>query len=516
MTYQPPPMSGTRDFILALGRALFPGLNFASSRSYHAKWSTFLSGAISQLHAHLSSAKRDLHPLTAGDGKPIEDWGAALNVTRKAATPARKSASGRVRGNAAATVTPGTQLRHPQSGLLYQIANASTVTVPGLPGDPDSFIDADIAAVDVGSQTRLVAGSSLFFLSPPPGIEPEVKLQLDLDEDGFDREQFGSYRSHVLGALSATPSGGNQGDFATWVEQSLPAVRRGYAYPNRGGRGTIDVAGFYAASGSSRALTAADRDAVRAYIETKAGFHITGNGGGLRVLETIPDPQTVEILVTPTGTPAYQFDWSGSLTVLSWTASTRELRFTAALPSQIRPGSRIIPIGTLTGSGAGSQDGREYRVEAVTGSDKVTLEVAPPVAPAANDIVYPGGPLVAPIRDAIVAHLNGELVYAGKGQLPIPESKAFPTVSTGQSLIGIDVLADGIGPANPGGKYNDTVSWSGGIVRATLAKIAAYKAGVMNINIIQPASDYEATDDAFPNDDQIHYITPSVVLIRSA
>jgi hypothetical protein len=350
----------------------------------------------------------------------------------------------------------------------------------------------------------------------PPGIESEVVLQKDLDEDGFDEEQFGSYRGRVLSTMSSTPSGGNQGDFVGWAKAALASVSTAFAYPNRNGRGTIDVVAFYAATGTSRSLLAQDRDAVLQYIKTKAPFQVSGEGGGLRVITTVADPRTVEVLVTANGVPAFAFDWQGSLVVASYNATTRELQSTALLPASLRAGHRIILLGTGGGSGVNAQDGREYRIEAISASDKVILEKAPPTNPAALDLIYPGGPLVSPIRDAIVAHLNGEIVYAGRGQVPIPEGKASPTVPTGPSIIGLDVLAEGIGSSNPAGKYNDTLSWSGAIVRAVLFKIASYKAGVQNIQVVSPAADYEPLDDPFPANDQIHYVTPSVVVVREA
>lgn len=516
MPFDLPAMSDTRNMVVALGKALFPGLNFDSLGSYHGKWATFLSGAVTQLHFHVDTAQQDLHPLTAGPGKPIKDWGSAFKVDAKAATPARKSAAGRVRGEAAATVDPGTQMRHPQTGLLFQIANVTTVTIPGVAGvDPDSFVDADIVGVDVGSATRLKAGATLNFLSSIPGIESEVVLQKDLDEDGFDEEQFGSYRGRVLATMSQTPSGGNQNDFVRWAKESLASVATAFAYPNRNGRGTIDIVAFYAASGTSRSLSTQDRDTVLQYIKTKAPFQVSGTGGGLRVLTTTADPQTIEILVTTTGVLAFAFDWQGSGVVDSYDPVTRALQFTTALPASLRAGHRLILVGTVTGSGVTAQDGREYRIESISAADTVILEKAPPVDPDADDLIFPGGPLVTPIRDAIVAHLNGEIVYAGRGQVPIPESKAAPVVPTGQSIIGLDVLADGIGASNPDGKYG---SWAGGIVLATLFKIATYQAGVRRIEILSPSDDYEPLDDPGPppGNAQIHYVTPSVVIVRSA
>jgi uncharacterized phage protein gp47/JayE len=490
----------SRDFIVALYRSLFPTQTI-SRRSYHGRRATYLAGAVTQLHFHVDSVQKDLHPKTAGDGKPINDWGDVVGVERKGATGARKAAAGRVRGAAGETALSGEALVHDASGLAYELTE--NATIPGVLGvDPDSFVDVGIAATDTGSQTRLEAGDTLRFVSTPAGIQTNVVLQLDLDEDGFDAEQFGSYRSRVLSTFSDTPAGGNQNDFVNWTLASLASVRTAFAYPNRGGRGTIDVVGFYAATGTARALTLDDRNAVKAYIQTQAPFQVTGDGGGLRVLETIASPQPVEILLTANGIAEFAFNWddSGAPTVLAWNGTTRELQFSGgALPASLRAGHSLV----LRGVGS-AQDGAELKIESISGVDKVILEVVPPVAPAATDVIYSGGPLVTPVRNAVLAHLNGEIVYAGRGLTPLPESAV-------ESAVGLDVLAEGLGPSNPGGLYG---SWSGAIVLATLFGIAKYKAGVRDVTIVTPASNLDAENDGFPNDDQIHYITPAAVLIR--
>lgn len=514
MPFRIPSLSETRDLIVALGRALFPTLDFSSRRSYHGRRSTYLAAAVTQIHAHVDGVARDAHPLTAGDGQPINNWGDATGVARKAATPARKAAAGRVRGAATSTAAIGSLLRHDATGLLFELASA--VTIPGIISDPDSFVDADIVASEingsVGSQTRLDAGEVLNFVSTPSGIQTAVVLQLALDEDGFDSEQFGSYRARVLSTFSQAPSGGNQADFVKWTLAALNTVTAAFAYPNRAGRGTIDVVGFYNGSGTARSLTALDRDAVKAYIQTQAPFQISGDGGGLRVLSTVADPRNIEITLEPNGQAAFLFDWddAGPPTVLTWNGTDRKLQFAAALPASLRAGHRLT-----FGAVASAQDGTEYKIESIFSSDTVVLEKVPPVAPVATDKIYSGGPLVTPVRDAIVAHLNGEIVYAGRGLTPIPASVA---ASTGISIVGLDILAEGVGPANPAGLYNSPngPSWSGAVIRAVLFKIATYKAGVRNATIVTPASDYEATDDAFPNDAQIHYVTPGAVLIRRA
>lgn len=504
MPFPIPSLDEARDFLVALGKALFPASNYGSRRSWHGRKATYAAGATTQILANVAAAQRDVHPLTAGDGKPINDWGKTVGVARKGATPARRSSAGRVRGAAFATASLGEQLKHASSGLLFELnQNVS------LPDEDDPFVDADIVAVDVGSQTRLLAGEVLSFVNEISGIERNVVLQLPLDQDGFDAEQFGSYRARVLSTFSQSTSGGNQSDFVKWALASLPSVATAFCYPNRAGRGTVDVVAFYNASGTARSLTDDDRAAVALYIRTQttAPFQITGSGGGLRILETVADPRPVEILLTPDGRAAFAKDWDDSSpgVVLSWNATTRELRFTGgSLPLSLRAGHRLVFRGV-----ASAQDGTEFKIESISGVDKVILEVAPAVSPVATDVIYSGGPLVSPVRDAIVAHLNGETVYAARGLLPLAASAV-------QSIVGLDILAEGLGSANPGGIYNSTAgpSWSGGIVRAALFGIAKFKGGVRDVTIVTPASNYEAVDDAFPNDFQIHYVTPGSVLVR--
>lgn len=516
MSFKIPSQDETRAFIVELGKALFPTANYGSRQSFHGRRATYFAGGVTELHAHVSSALLDAHPATAGDGPPINSWGDAMEVPRKGATPARKAAAGRVRGTGGSTAAGGTQLRHEASGLIFEIENG--ITIPGAPG-VDGFIDADIVASEssgsVGSQTRLSAGEVLAFIGvTPTGLQSAVVLQLDLDEDGFDAEPFGGYRARVLADFGQPTSGGNQADFVGWALASLPTITSAFCYPERAGRGTVDVAVFYNGSGAARAVTQTDRDAVAAYIKTVAPFQIGGRNSGLRILVTIPDPRPVEILIDTDGRSAFAFDWDDSShpTVLSWQPGgvTNKLRFAAALPTSLRAGHRLILVGVAT-----VQDGRQFTIESIAGSDAVILAETPAVAPAATDKIFSGGPVVDPIRNAISAHLDGQIVYAGRGLTPLPASTAE---SSGTSIVGLDILAEGVGPANPAGFYNSTdgPSWSGAILLASLFAIARYQAGVRNVVIVTPSIDYEALDDPFPNSAQIHYVTPGAVVIRSA
>jgi uncharacterized phage protein gp47/JayE len=494
MPFKIPSLSDTREFLLAVGKALFPDRNFDNVRSYHGRRTTYLSAGITQLHSHIQKAQNDAMPDTASDDGPIDRWGGIVGVVRKGATPARKSAAGRVRGAFGMSVIVGSELVHESSGLRFQIANGTTIPAA-------LFIDVDIVGIDTGVQTRLLKGVTLKFVDTPAGLETDVVLQKDLDEDGFDSEQFGAYRARVLSAFASPSAGGSASDYVRWALE-VSGVSAAYCYPNRAGVGTVDVVGLHTGTGSSRILLSGEVAELLAYLKTKAPAHIAGTLGALRVLTVVADAQNVEILVTSDGLAANSFDWTGApLTVLAYTAGSRLVQFNAARPSTMKAGHRIVFKGV-----ASSQDGQEFTIEALSSTDSVILQSAPVVNLAATDLAYSGGPLVTPIRSAIVAHMNGERVYAAKGRIPTAESAL-------ESTVGLEVIADGIGPANPAGVYG---AWSGGLIRAVLTQIALYKSGVRNVSITTPAADYEATDDAYPNDANIHMIIPGNVLVRSA
>lgn len=490
-----PSMSETREFLVALFKALFSDRNVGSPRSYHARRITVLAGGVTQIHAHIDSAQKDLMPTTARDNGPIDDWG-EINGTgaRKGATPARKAAAGRVRGTAAAVALVGEELTHPASGLTFKLASQATI-----PGVAPLYADVDIVAVDVGAATRLTAGETLEFTNAIAGIETQVVLQKDLDEDGYDAEQFGAYRRRVLDRFKLPSAGGNQSDYVAWM-LAVEGVSYGFAYPNRAGLGTVDIVALHTGSGAARVLLPAEITEVTDYVKTKAPAQIAGTGGSLRHLDVADDEQDIELRLQTNGEAAYEFDFddSAGYTVGGYVAATRTLTW-STLPASLKAGHRVV-----FGAVASAQDGREYKIESITGPTTVVLEEATDVDLVATDTIYSGGPLTTPIRDAILGHVNGEAVYADRNRVPRAESDV-------DSTVGLEVIADGIGPANPAGIYG---TWSGGLIRAVLAQIALYKAGVRNVDVVTPAADYEAEDPAFPDDDEIGLIVPGAVLVR--
>lgn len=506
MGYQVPTLEQGLGFLISLGKALLPDRNFGSRFAPGWKLVKVMAGAMTDVNAHVDSAMRDVMADTAKAAaldRFLKIFAPGGLAARKGATPARKAAAGRVRGSLGSTSALGDQLVHKATGLIFQINNS--VTIPaGL------FFDADILAVSTGSATRLKKGEILEYLATPAGLTTQVELQLDLDQDGVDQEADGDARNRLLAALSTPAAGGNQGDYVGWMLAQL-GIARAFCYPARAGLGTIDVAALHAGLGINRILTGPEMSALLGVLITFAPAQVAGTGGSLRMLQVIGGNAdaamlaNVEMTITPNGLAPNAMDWddSGAPTVLAYTAGTRTLQFAGgARPSTMQAGHRIV----LKGVGS-LQDGTVMTVLALSGVDSIILQDTPTVSPAATDVVYAAGPLTKKIRDAILAHINGDTLYlAASGPLP-----AATAASQSISTVNLQVLADGLGTANPAGTYG---AWTGSLLKAQLAKIAMLTPGVRNQNVITPAADQDATDYAFPLDAQIGLLTPGYVLVR--
>lgn len=495
-----PSYSEAKALLRTVGQALFPTRNFGNDKSYHSRRASHAAVAMTQIDAHVSSVQDDVMPDSAGDGAPINRWGfKVLGIERKTATPARGSQVGLVTGTAATPIPLGRELTHQASGLRYKIATATSIGGGGT-------VLVDIVAVDTGSRTKLLKGQSLRFNAAPAGASSTIKLVEDLDEDGFDEEPFGAYRARVLATFSEPTAGGNDADWIDWMLE-VEGVTSAYAYANRAGLGTVDLVALHTGSGDDRKLDAGEVAELLAYVRTKAPSTISGLNGPLRHLTVVTEPNDVEVAVTANGDPSAAFDWAGGpVTILDYTAGTRTVQLNADRPASMKAGHRISFKGVAT-----QQDGREFTIEALVGDDSFILEEAPAVDLDATDIGYSGGPLVTPIREALLGHMNGEQVYAGRGRVPLAQSH-FDEEE--ESTVGLDVLAEPLGPANPAGKYG---TWNGALLRAVIGQIVSYMGGVRNYSIPTPAADVEATDYGFLDDDsQIGLITPRSILVHEA
>lgn len=447
----------TFDFARALGRALHPTRDW-TPLGKGGKWARWFAGVTTDLHAHIDAIKDDLLPDTA-KGTALDRWGKIRGVSRKGATAARKSNALRVQGTAATPITIGLELTS-KAGLRFQVNENETIPAAG-------NVAVDIVAISTGAQTRLPKGEVLTFTSPPAGIEEEAELVLAMDEDGVDAESDGDYRNRILEKFSTPPLGGAQSDYVIWAKE-VTGIASAYAYPLRQGLNSVDLAALHSGSGSARLLTAGEITALDTYVRAKKPAGVT-----LRVLTVQATNVDAEVLVTPTGDAAYEFDWLDStpLIVNAWVAGTRELQFTTARPASMKAGHRL----TIKPA-AGGGDGKQYVIESLVSTDKVILEEAPALAPVATDTVYSGGPLVDTIRNAIIAHIDA---------LGTSNTDAVPYLG-----------------------------WEANLRPENLYKVAQLTTGVKKSTVSAPAAKVEPADNLYPNDAIVFVLVPRQILVR--
>jgi len=459
MAFILPTLSETRDFMIALAKALLPTRD-ATRRSFLYKFITSVAAGVTDLHAHINEDQKDLLPDTAS-GVALDRWGAIVGVTRKGSTPARKSAALRITGTLASTVAIGDELTHEPSGLSFQVNEAEAIPAA-------LTVNVDIVAIDTGSTTRLEAGEVLTFVSAPTGINPDAVLVLDMDEGGDDVESDGAYRKRILDRMSTPPLGGSQADYVTWAT-AITDIDSAYAYPGRAGLGSVDVAALHAGSGSARLLTGGEITDLLASLEEVAPANVE-----LRVLTVEAVDVDTEVTVWPNGEAAYEFDWDDetALVVSTWTGATRTLVFTTARPDSMRAGDRIIIDPATPYEGAGEQ----HIIESLSSTDAVVLEESPATAPVATDVVYSGGPLVDEIRDAVLEHI------------------------------------DELGTSNT--DVNAYGPWEANVRPENLSRLTQETVGVRRSTVVLPAATVEPADNAYPDDGTVFLAVPRMTIIR--
>lgn len=509
MAYRVPTFDEMQQFLTSLFASLLPDRNVRSSFAFYYKLVKVITAAATDVHAALYFAGKNFMPDTTSR-EFLDRWLGIVGSKRKGATAARKSNAGRVIGTVGASYTSGAVLSHRATGLRFQLNASGTIPAIG-------YADVDILALSKGSATRLAAKEVLEFVSTPAGLSGRVELQRALDEDGLDVELDGNAQRRLLALLGLPQSGGNQADYVRWMTEQA-GITSAFCYPNRAGTGTIDVAALHTGTGTSRFLNTGERTQLAAALQVLAPAPVGAQGGPLRVLTTVPEYASVELLITPNGDPAYAFDWDDTAvpTVASWDPATLTLTFVAR-PASLKAGDRVclaFQFQSLNPTNiAGAIDGAPIIVESLSGANACVLASAPmnPAgilqAPLAGDLVYAGGPMTATIRDAIIAHINSDLLYAGADG-PIPGAIA---ASTGTGTSQLKVLIEGVGTSNPAGRYG---TWSGTLRRDAIFTIARYTPGVRVSSIVTPAVDQDSTDYTFPLDAQIGVLNAGYILVR--
>lgn len=442
------------NFLIAMLRSLANAAVFKRS----ANWvlTRIMAAGATDVQSYAKAVQDDLMIDTCTSEDILARHGYNNGVERNGATGARKSAALRVTGTAATVIPAETELTH-QSGMVYRIAADATIAASG-------YVDCDVYAVTTGSATRLDAGETLDFTSTPSGANETAELQLALDEGGEDMESFGSYKNRIIARRRDKPRGNNAAFYVDLAE-SFDGIASAYCYPNRYGYGSVDIAALHSGTGTARLLTTGEISDLQEYIDDRKPVGIRN----CRVLEVVQEPLNVDVEILTNGEPAHAFDWNDSSppVVSAWNGTTRLLTFTADRPTTMKAGDRIC-LDTADGTG------EQYTIEALSGTDAVILERVPSGAPVATNLVYSGGTTSGLVRDAIVSMFNA------------------------------------LGPSNVDGRYG---SWNGTLRLNEIAKAALIE-GVIDLSIVDPVENTEATDYAYPDDDQIGLIIPDTVLVR--
>lgn len=448
-TYETLDLEGNRDLLVAAGSNTLPEQDWSRNGDNY-KRATINALGVTENHAHIKACFRDALPDSAGEATAGR-WGGIVGVPRTGATAASAPNAGKIRGVAASTWLATDALVH-KSGLRFRPTDAGV-----LGGGGEALVG--IIAIDVGSQTRLSAGETLTWESPPPGLEATVELVADLDEGGLDAEELGPYRNRYLNRFAQPRKGGSVNDYVGWIqEQGYPF---GYAYPHRNGRGSMDVAALKAGTGSARLLDAGERADLLAFLETVRPGGVTG----IRVLEVVTYPSNISAVIEPQEDPQYAPDWTPEtpMSVDSWTAATRTLVFGIDRPPSMSVGDRVIPAGS---------NGVQLVIEAFSGSDAVVLADALGTTP--SGAVYSGGPLIDPVRDGLIAMING--------------------------------LGPRVGRFGKG--------WVSAIRVSEVRKVIQNTPGVFDHTLGAPIANLEATESVFPDDEWVALLIPYSILVR--
>ncbi len=426
-----------------------------SEGSFNWLWLRTFAAGLTGNHAHTSATKTDLFPGTA-EGDMLRAWAELRGVIPKTATPARKSKGLRVSGTPTTVVPAEAELVH-ASGLIFQTASSDVI-------GPGEYVDVDVVAVSTGSVTRLNAGEVLTFTTPIADIQEAAELHLDMDEDGDDAETDGDLQPRVKNRFSNPPLGGAANDYVQWAI-AVTGYAAAFEYPLRRGLGTIDLAALHKGSGSARCPSEPEVAELQAVIDTKRPVSVKG----FRVLLVTPEAVDVEYTVIPNGDAAYTFDWDDSTppVVSTWDSVTRTLVFTSDRPSSMKAGDRIIV--------AAGDTARERVIDALDSTDGVILTLDEDGDTPAGTI-YSGGPLVQPVRAAILAHFIS------------------------------------LGTANPDAtRYG---AWEGNLRPNAISRVAGAVAGHLDGTVVLPAATVEASDPAYPSDETVGLLVPGRVLVR--
>ncbi len=351
------------------------------------------------LYISVAASWNDIFPDSAMDTATLERHAeiALGPEPRKGATKSTGADALTVTATAAGSVSIGDTLVH-TDGTRFQLTEAHTFAGAGSE-------DLSIESITTGTNANKTAAEKLTFESAPANIQEEATLALDCD-GALDAETDAELLARLLFALSNPGAGGRFSDYKAWAEE-ITGVYQAYVYgpssvsaDGRRGLGVVDIAILTTGSGANRIPSSTLVEEVQDKIDDERPDTTMDS----LVLTPDSDLEDVDVKIDPiTG---YEFDWTGAAeTVDGWTPGSLKIELSAANTSLA---AAIAAVGSARVWVAGNV----YVADLYTvgsgpgGNDEIRLTTTPSPVPAAPEPIYPGGPLSAPVRAAIVAYAD--------------------------------------------------------------------------------------------------------------
>ncbi len=206
-----------------------PGTDARLRRSNLNVLSRVHSGGMHGLYGFLHWLSRQFLPDTAESENLDRIATLWLAEGRKPAAPA----AGPIlfTGNNGAVIPAGTLLQR-SDGAEY--ATDAEVTIA------DGEADAQVTAVQGGTEGNTEAGSALTLVSPIAGVQSQATVGGAGLTNGIDIESDDALRERVIARMQQPPHGGASFDYIMWA-LAVPGITRAWVFPLGLGEGTVLV-----------------------------------------------------------------------------------------------------------------------------------------------------------------------------------------------------------------------------------------------------------------------------------
>lgn len=395
---------------IAYWRNRFPGRDH-STDGFLGKTARACAMLIVGLLQSVEAADNDAVPSENTSTGGLDDWAFSLGLPDGEGGYGRGKATAAANGAAYctgenATVFPEGATLTASDGTAVQLVDGQTI--PGVPPGSGQVLGSFVA-VTKGAVGNLPIGTVLTWDTPPPGADNTVTLTAALT-DAEDVESDSSLLARIYDRCQKPPKGGANSDYKSEWGEDVDGVDVCYVYPLRGGAGSVHAVPTVPGTGVARVPSAATLSAVLARLDAERPTTVNE----VEVLEayTAASGHTIKARVLPFGSD-WEFDWEAEgvvYTVDTYTAGPpSKIKFNTLAPQSLKDAidnseepriqvavlGSVIPINVVATAWVDAG-----------GKTEVTLEEEPTTVPGSGIELYPGGPLVEQLAQAILVYVD--------------------------------------------------------------------------------------------------------------